>query len=332
MYTQPFGSTSLTVTPIGLGLAALGRPGYITLNHGEDISNTEVEAMEQHAHSVLDVAWAAGIRYFDAARSYGRAELFLSNWLDKREIDLASVVVGSKWGYTYTADWQVEAEQHEIKDHSLAVLDRQWGETRWNLGSYLNVYQIHSATLASGVLTNTDVLKRLAELKAAGTVIGLSLSGAAQGETLRRAMDVSDGDGEMLFGSVQATWNVLEPSAGAVLDEAYQRGMGVIVKEVVANGRLTAKNAENPEFAEAYALLQAEAERLETTVDALAIAAALNQSWAGIVLSGASTPAQLASNVAAVTVGWDEQAAERLGTLAEDPVCYWQTRSNLAWN
>ena len=64
---------------MGLGLAALGRPGYINLGHATDLSRDyDVAAMADHAHTVLDAAWAAGIRYFDAARSYGRAEEFLS--------------------------------------------------------------------------------------------------------------------------------------------------------------------------------------------------------------------------------------------------------------
>src|SRR5262249_51543427 len=67
---------------LGLGLAALGRPGYITLGHGEDLGGeTSVAAMERHCHVMLDAAWTAGVRWFDAARSYGRAEQFLASWL-----------------------------------------------------------------------------------------------------------------------------------------------------------------------------------------------------------------------------------------------------------
>jgi aryl-alcohol dehydrogenase-like predicted oxidoreductase len=51
--------------------------------------------MEAHANAVLDAAWAAGIRYFDAARSYGRAEQFLASWLSARQLASADVVVGS---------------------------------------------------------------------------------------------------------------------------------------------------------------------------------------------------------------------------------------------
>jgi len=141
---RSLGDTDLTVTPMGLGLAALGRPGYINLGHSADLGRDyDVAAMAAHAHAVLDAAWAAGIRYFDAARSYGRAEEFLGSWLHARNISPEAVTVGSKWGYTYTADWQVTADKHEVKDHSLPVLRRQMAESRANLGRHLKLYQIH---------------------------------------------------------------------------------------------------------------------------------------------------------------------------------------------
>jgi aryl-alcohol dehydrogenase-like predicted oxidoreductase len=131
MQTKPFGSTGLSVSPIGIGLAALGRPGYITIGHADALGrNYDVTAMEAGAHRILDKAYAMGVRYFDAARSYGRAEAFLASWLQRRGIPPGDVVVGSKWGYTYTAGWQVEAAAHEVKEHSLAVLQRQWKESR----------------------------------------------------------------------------------------------------------------------------------------------------------------------------------------------------------
>jgi aryl-alcohol dehydrogenase-like predicted oxidoreductase len=63
---------------IGLGLAALGRPGYLTLGHGADLGpDRSVAALRARAFEVLDAAYAIGVRYLDAARSYGRAEEFL---------------------------------------------------------------------------------------------------------------------------------------------------------------------------------------------------------------------------------------------------------------
>src|SRR5579871_5671346 len=157
METHLLGTTSLPVTRLGLGLAALGRPGYINLGHAGDLhADYDPALMEAHCHAVLDAAWRLGVRYFDAARSYGQAEAFLGRWLSSRRISPDDVTVGSKWGYTYTAGWKVDAEKHEVKDHSLAVLRRQTSESRDLLGPYLKLYQIHSATLESGVLENRD--------------------------------------------------------------------------------------------------------------------------------------------------------------------------------
>src|SRR2546423_5439074 len=138
MERRPLGRTGLSVTPIGLGLAAIGRPGYITLGRDHDLgADRSVEALEARAHEVLSAAYEAGIRYFDAARSYGFAERFLSSWLHQRGLSPHDVTVGSKWGYTYVGNWRVEAKVHEVKDHSLAALRRQVTESRSRLGEFL---------------------------------------------------------------------------------------------------------------------------------------------------------------------------------------------------
>ena len=331
MRLNPLGSTKVMVPRLGLGMAALGRPGYVNLGHGEDLGAArDVPTMEANARRVLDAAWAAGIRYFDAARSYGLGEAFLGRWLEQRAIPPATVTVGSKWGYTYTADWRVDADVHEVKEHSAAVLERQWRESSGQLGGYLRVYQIHSATFESGVLDNQEVLDELARLKSEGIVIGLTLSGANQGDVLRRAREITR-DGLSLFGCVQATWNLLEPSAGAALAEARAAGMGVIIKEALANGRLTSRNTDARLTGEG-GLFRQEAERLGVGMDALALAAALAQPWADVVLSGAVTLEQLRSNVCALDIGLDSEAMGALASLAEDPATYWQTRSRLKWN
>jgi len=316
---------------VGLGLAALGRPGYITVEHARDLAgNYQPGAMEQRTHAVLDAAYAGGVRYFDAARSYGRAEDFLASWLANRRIVPGAVVVASKWGYTYTAEWRVAAERHEVKDHSLATLRRQLAETKTRLGEHLSLYQIHSATLESGVLDDDAVIDELARLKATGLRVGLTLTGTSQSDVLRRALEVTR-DGKPVFDAVQATWNLLERGAGSALEEAHEAGMRVIVKEALANGRLTERNAD-PAFASRLAMLREEAARLDTTIDALALAAALARPWTDVVLSGAATTEQLRSNLRAVEVPWKTETDARLQSLAMESGEYWRERSGLPWN
>ncbi|MCB0113133.1 MAG: aldo/keto reductase [Caldilineaceae bacterium] len=334
MKIRTLGNSNLPVTQLGLGLAALGRPGYINLGHAADLGrNYAVDEMEAHAHGVLDAAWAAGIRYFDAARSYGRAEAFLASWLAQRQIAPDEVVIGSKWGYTYTADWQVnvgEGEKHEVKEHSLPVLQRQIGESRSILGEQLDLYQIHSATLESGVLEDDAVLGELGRLRDDGLAIGFSVSGPNQAETILRGLDVMV-DGRPLFAAVQVTWNLLEQSTSEALRQAHEAGVGVIVKEALANGRLTPRN-QAPSFQEKAQRLRQIADMNGTTVDALALAGVMQQPWAGVVLSGAANVAQLLSNVQALAVKWSKALADQLAFLVEPAHHYWQIRSELAWN
>jgi aryl-alcohol dehydrogenase-like predicted oxidoreductase len=321
------GRTGLAVSAMGLGLAAIGRPGYITIGRDRDLGpDRSVEVMRRRACELLDAAYASGVRYFDAARSYGLAEEFLAGWLDGRGFAPGHVTVGSKWGYRYTADWQVGASVNEIKDHSLGNLRRQAWESRGLLGERLCLYQIHSATLESGVLEDAGVLAELSSLAQAGLAIGLTVSGPRQAEVIRRALEVRV-DGATPFACVQATWNLLEPSAGPALAEAGAAGWGVIVKEAVANGRLSPGSP-----AAMPARLENLCRRLDRGADAVAISAALAQPWADVVLSGAVTSEQLAANLTALDAPIAPDDLAELGDLAEPPAAYWERRANMVWS
>jgi aryl-alcohol dehydrogenase-like predicted oxidoreductase len=316
---RTLGATGLPVSALGLGLAALGRPGYINLGHAGDVGDTHVEAMERHAHEVLDAAYEGGVRYFDAARSYGRAEAFLASWLRRRGLSRDDVTVGSKWGYTYTADWRVDVDEHEVKDLSVSTLRRQLGQTRALIGEHLALYQIHSATLESGVLDDAQVREELARLREEGVRVGFTATGPRQAATIERALEIGG------FDAVQATWNLHERAATDALAAAHEAGLGVIVKEALANGRLT-------ERGDADGRLTAAARERGTTPDALALAAVLTRPWVDVVLSGAATVDTVRSNLAALEVQWDARAEEELAALEEPPDEYWERRSELAWN
>jgi aryl-alcohol dehydrogenase-like predicted oxidoreductase len=308
-----------TACPVGLGLAALGRPAYINLGRDHDLGQDRDRAeLERRAHAVLDAAWVAGVRYFDAARSYGLAESFLSSWLAGRERAGDSPVIGSKWGYTYTGQWRMDEPVQERKDLSATTFRRQLAETRELLGDRLALYQIHSATIESGVLDDDELLAELAALQRSGVAVGLTVTGPGQAETIDRALEVG------IFETVQATWNLLERSAEPALRRAHDAGLGVIVKEVLANGRLTI-HGEEP-------ALLAYARDHDLPPDAVAVAAAISQPWSDVVLSGAVSPLMLASNLRAVGLVLDGgRPADELAQLCVDPDAYWRQRSRLPW-
>ena len=329
---------------LGIGLAALGRPGYVTLHHATDLGGRyDPSAMEAHAHAVLDAAFDAGIRYVDAARSYGRAEDFLASWLRKREIEPGQISVASKWGYTYTAGWSTSAAQHEVKEHSLAAYLRQLRESIERLGPYLSLYQIHSVTAESKTLEDDALIDAIARLRERGIRAGLTVSGAGQDVAIRRSLEVRR-DGERVFDSVQATWNLLERGAESALLEAHDAGMKVVVKESLANGRLTGgagsgKGGEGSGTAAkedvpfpSVARIREVAEGRRTTIEMLALAAALARPWANIVLTGAATVGQIQSSVAALEFAYDVELEEQLRSVVISSAEYWRARSFFSWN
>ncbi|MEE8603121.1 aldo/keto reductase [Euzebya tangerina] len=296
---------------LGLGLAALGRPGYITTGHGTDLPDTDRAAMREHAHHILNLAYGAGITYVDAARSYGAAEEFLGSWLETRQP--TDITVASKWGYTYVADWQVDAEEHEVKDHGVETLRRQRTETLAALGRLPDLYQIHSVTPDSPVLDDQAVLTELAELREQGVSLGLSTSGPSQPTIIDRAIEVEVG-GVPLFDAVQTTWNLLERSTGPALRRAREAGLLVVVKEALANGRLTPAGDHATDVAPR-----------DPSPDAAALSAAMRDGVADVVLLGVLTEDHLRSNLHA------RNAAPATRPEAMDPEVYWHQRGERSW-
>lgn len=275
--------------------------------------------MREATWDVLDAAYTAGIRWVDTARSYGRAEEFLGGWLSARARD--DVTVSSKWGYAYVGGWKTDAAVHEVKEHSLDRYRAQYMETRELLDGHLSVYQVHSLTEDSPLFQDLHLQEALAELRAEGIRVGFSTSGPRQADTIRRAMTLNV-SGQRLFSSVQSTWNVLETSTGEALREAHEAGLHVLLKEVLANGRLAVRP---PQAVEAIAAEHS------VLPDAVALAAALSRTWADIVLIGAVSPAQLESNLAASRVSLDDRELGALADLSLPPERYWAERSALPW-
>jgi len=275
--------------------------------------------MRSAAHEVLDAAYAAGVRWVDVARSYGLAEDFLADWLTAR--GHPDVTVSSKWGYAYVGGWRMDAEVHEVKEHSLARFRAQWAESRELLGDSVALYQVHSLTSGSPLFTDEPLLDALASLGAQGVRIGFSTSGPAQADTVRRAFALEVA-GVPVFTAVQATWNLFEPSAGESLAETHADGNLVLVKESLANGRLVA---------EPPAVLSEIAAARGAGPDAVALAAVLAQPWAGRVLAGPSSVAQLNANLRAADVTLSEAELAALQGIGEPAAAYWARRSCLSW-
>jgi aryl-alcohol dehydrogenase-like predicted oxidoreductase len=305
---------------IGLGLAALGRPSYINL--GRDGVHRAPDELRALAHASLDAAWEAGVRWFDAARSYGRAEEFLGSWFAAHPERRAAATVSSKWGYRYTADWDPDAAVHEVKEHTLGHFRSQWAESLDALGGAPEVYQVHSLTTDSPLFDDRALLEALAATGTEhGMRLGFSTSGPDQADAVRRGLALTV-DGQRLFTAVQSTWNLLEPSVGDALRAAHDDGVLVLVKEGVANGRLVV---------DPPAPVAAVAARHGVGPDAVALAGILAQPWVDVALSGAAGPDQLRANLAAAGLALTDAERTELAGVAETAAAYWAHRAGLPW-
>jgi|TARA_R110002110_G_scaffold186691_23_gene393873 aryl-alcohol dehydrogenase-like predicted oxidoreductase len=312
---------------LGLGTAALGRPQYINLRQNESVSE-DLELFRAQSFSVLEDAYKRGIRYFDTAPGYGLAENLLLDWLQTKNDE--SIQVATKWGYTYVANFDAEAKVHEIKEHSLKKLDEQWENSKAFLPR-LKVYQIHSATLDTGVLENDAVLNRLAFLKNEYNFeIGITTTGANQVEVIKKAVDVSV-EGNQLFDAFQVTYNMLDQNLNSISNELQKQNKRIIIKEALANGRVF-RNAKYTHYNELYATLESLASKYNVGVDAISLRFCEQTIQGSIILSGASSAKQLEQNLKIDLFHLSEHELEKLNTFRVKAEQYWQERKQLSWN
>lgn len=310
----------MSVTKIGLGLAAIGRPEYINIRDNYDIDKS-YKSFEQNAYELLDFAYEKGIRYFDTAPSYGKGELFLNNWNNNHLYN--DVTLSTKWGYTYVANWELGyAGKHEVKEHSVEKLMEQWKFSK-SLLPNLKIYQIHSATLESGVLENMAVLQALYRLKKDYKLqIGLSSSGINQSEIIEKALHIKINN-ENLFDSFQVTFNFLEQTTFSTLKKIKQLGKTIIIKEGLANGRI---------FLNTNEILENLSKKYNVGFDALALRFIMDYLDPTYILSGASSKKQLTENLKALNFSFNTNEIEEIKKIKINSKTYWEERSKLDWD
>lgn len=311
---------------IGLGTAAIGRPRYINVRIGPRDNPEDLEAFRAKGISVLEKAYQSGVRYFDTAPGYGMAERIIHDW--QSENPYHDLEIATKWGYIYTANFDPHAEVHEVKEHSLDVLNAQWAGSKALLPRIFTL-QIHSATFESGVLDNEPVLNRLQEIRdGEGVRIGLTSSGNNQNEVIKYAVDIFKA-GKPLFDVFQVTYNILDQSFASLVSDLKDKR--IVIKEALANGRLF-RNQRYPHYQRLYDLLDRLAKKYGVGVDAIALRYCMDSISPYMVLSGASSIHHLEGNIKTANFRLTEDELIELDDHAIDPGNYWSERRELAWN
>ena len=131
----------------------------------------------------------------------------------------------------------------------------------------------------------------------------------------------------------QAVVPRVKPDAHKLFSEAdiYAAARPIIIKEILANGRLTEAN-HGAEFAMSLERVRRVAHRMTVAAEAIALAAGLARPWADVVLTGAATVEQLRSSIASRAIPWSDAIEEQLDDAAVPSSSYWRSRSGFAWS
>jgi aryl-alcohol dehydrogenase-like predicted oxidoreductase len=236
----------------GLGLIGIGKPwGF---------ANPEVPD-ERQALTLLERAFALGVRYFDTAPSYGVSEERLGRFLAAlTPRERSAVRIATKFGEHWDA-----AKAEPFVDHSLDALKRSLDGSIARLGR-IDILQLHKTT--PEVLGSSDLAR--AWEYAAG--LGITAIGASVSDLESAGLAIAD----PAYGMLQFPYNVAQQTFASVLDWAAARGMKIAVNRPFGMGRMLYEHRELSK-ADAFGFI-------------------LEKRFEGVILSGTKSPDHLEEN------------------------------------
>ncbi len=214
MELRSLGSTGPRVGPLGLGTVKFGR------NQGTKYPRPFDLPSDRDALALLELAWDLGINLLDTAPAYGASEERLGRLLRQCR-----------------RDWVIVTKVGEEFQDGLSRFDFSAAATRASverslrrLGvEALDAVLIHSSGDDLHILEREAVLPALLDLKQAGLIRAVGMSGKTVGGGLR-AVECCD--------VVMVAYNLFERGELPVIRAARAAGKGVLVKKGLRSGHL----------------------------------------------------------------------------------------------
>ncbi|WP_428386863.1 aldo/keto reductase [Mucisphaera sp.] len=216
---RPLGSTGLEVTPVGFGAFKIGRNQSIKYQHGYALPTEEASATL--LSSVLDL----GINHIDTAPAYGLSEERIGRALQHRRDEF---ILSTKVGENFEAGQSTYDFSYNAVTASVERSLQRLKTDR------LDLVLIHSDGRDREILESSGAPKALDDLKQRGDVHAVGLSGKTI-EGFERAMDWAD--------VLMVEYHADDPSMSDVIQQAHDRGLGVLIKKGLASGRLDPASA-----------------------------------------------------------------------------------------
>ena len=209
---RALGSTGISVAPLSLGTVKLGR------NTGVKYPAAFELPEDGAITALLQLAAASGINLLDTAPAYGESEARIGRLLPGQRQDwILSTKVGEFFDGTRSHfDYSSKAIEASVQQ-SLRRLRTD----------YLDIVLIHSNGSDEAIIAHTDALETLHRLKEKGVIrsLGMSVKTLAGGLAALSVTDV-----------LMLTFNLQDRSQLPVIQGAAERGLGVLLKKVLASG------------------------------------------------------------------------------------------------
>jgi aryl-alcohol dehydrogenase-like predicted oxidoreductase len=278
------GRTTLSVSTLGFGALEIGRNWPYWRQDNDDFSRPDETQSIALVHTALD----HGVNFFDTAPAYQDSEELLGKAFKGIRKE---VIIGTKCG--------------EWFDGKNSVYDYSYGETRKFIENslrllqtdYIDLLQIHSAN--ADVIRSGETLRAMKEAQQAGKVryIGLSTD-----DTETALLAIHSGE----YDTIQVSYNALNMDfAKKVFPLAKERNIGVIVKDGMAKGKLSAKYTDLSSDAERrrIAALDALSRKYSLSLSELAVRFVITNPAVSSVIIGTKETKHFLANVSAVHNG-----------------------------
>lgn len=217
MQKRELGKTGIEISEIAFGGVEIGMPYGIGINSSGDMLS------EKEAVNLLHLAVDSGINFFDTARMYGNSENIMGKaFNDRRD----KVVLATKCRHLLDGDGSLppDSELREMIEESLQ-------ESLEALQTYhVDIFMLHQANLK--ILENETIAIVFNELKSKGLCRATGVSTYTTGET-KKAIDKGCWD------MIQLPFNMMDQRQGTLFQEAYQKGVGIVIRSVLLKGLLS---------------------------------------------------------------------------------------------
>jgi aryl-alcohol dehydrogenase-like predicted oxidoreductase len=219
MAPRALGRTGFAVGPIGLGTVKLGRDTNVKYFKSFELPS------DKQVQELLETALSLGVNLIDTAAAYGESERRLGPFV-KAHRD--RIVLCTKCGEQY-------ADGRSTYDFSIPAIMASIEESLRRLKTdHVDILLLHSDGKDMEILTQTDALEALQQLKKNGKVRATGIS-AKSPEGIAEACRTLD--------VVMAPFSQKDPALAGALGKAHDAGLGILAIKSLFSGHLEARPA-----------------------------------------------------------------------------------------